>query len=98
VQDYMAQFGVSPSLLPLVIIVELGGGLCVAFGLLVRPSALALAGFCVLAALLFHRDGSYNETLQLQKDIAIAGGFLILAAHGAGGWSLDAWIKRRGGV
>jgi len=98
VQTYMAEFGVSASLLPLVILTELGGGLLVALGLLARPAALALAGFCVLAALIFHRGGGYDETLQLQKDVAIAGGFLVLAARGAGDWSLDAWIKWRRGA
>jgi putative oxidoreductase len=91
VQAYMAQFGVSPTLLPLVILTELGGGLLIALGLFTRPAAVALGGFCVLAALIFHRGGG-DEAIGMEKDFAIAGGFLVLAAHGAGPWALDGWL------
>jgi putative oxidoreductase len=95
-QQYMEGYGVPGMLLPLVILTELGAGLMVAFGLLTRLAALALAGFCVLAALFFHHDlGDANEFIQLTKDIAIAGGFLALVAFGAGGWSVDALWGRR---
>jgi putative oxidoreductase len=94
-QQYMESFGVPGMLLPLVILTELGGGLLVAFGLFTRLAALALAGFCVLAALFFHRNvGDVNEFIQFTKDIAIAGGFLALVAFGAGDWSVDAWLRR----
>jgi putative oxidoreductase len=94
-QRYMESYGVPGMLLPLVIIIELGAGLLVAIGLLTRPAALALAGFCVLAALLFHHDlGDADEFIQFGKDMAIAGGFLALAAFGAGGWSVDAAWRR----
>jgi len=56
VSRYMENFGVSPRLLPLVILTELGGGSLIAAGLLTRWAALALAGFCVLTAIVFHRD------------------------------------------
>jgi len=91
VQAYMAQFGVSPNLLPLVILTELGGGLLIALGLFTRPAAFALGGFCVLAALIFHRGGG-DAAIGMEKDFAIAGGFFVLAAHGAGGWGLDGWL------
>lgn len=41
-QSYMAQFGVEPRLLPLVIALEFGGGLLLALGGATRPLALAL--------------------------------------------------------
>ena len=44
---YMAQFGVEPRLLPLVIALELGGGLALAAGLATRPVALALGVFAL---------------------------------------------------
>lgn len=94
VQAYMAQFGVSPALLPLVILTELGGGLLVAIGLFTRPAAFALGGFCVLAALIFHQGGG-DAAIQLNKDLAIAGGFFVLAAHGAGAWAVDSWAGVR---
>jgi putative oxidoreductase len=94
--QYMEHYGVPGALLPLVILTELGGGLLVAFGFLTRAAAFALAGFCVLTALLFH--GVFtdpNELIQFYKDIAIAGGFLVLVAFGAGEWSVDALGIRR---
>ena len=42
-QQYMESYGVPGMLLPLVILTELGAGLLVAFGLLTRLAALALA-------------------------------------------------------
>lgn len=88
VQGYMAQFGVSPLLLPLVILAELGGGVAIALGLFTRPVAVALGVFCVLTALIFHSGGG-DAAVELQKDLSIAGGFLILAARGGGAWALD---------
>ena len=97
-QAYMEANGVPGALLPLVILTELGGGLLVAVGLLSRLAALALAGFCVLTALLFHTnfaDVEHLEMVHFMKDLAMAGGFLTLAAHGPGAWSLDAWWMGR---
>jgi len=48
--EHMNAAGVPGTLLPLVIITELGGGLLVLLGLFTRYAAIALAGFCVLAA------------------------------------------------
>jgi putative oxidoreductase len=94
-QQYMEGFGVPGTLLPLVILTELGAGLLVAFGLLTRLAALALAGFCVLTALVFHRNlADANEFIQFTKDVAIAGGFLGLVAFGGGDWSVDALWRR----
>ncbi len=94
--SYMESSGVSGRLLPLVILTELGGGLLVAFGLFARCAGFALAGFCLLAALLFHRNfADFGEKIHFMKDFAISGGFLLLTAFGPGGWSLDAWRKGR---
>jgi len=89
-QGYMTSMGVPGALLPLVIITELGGGLLIMLGLFTRPVAIALAGFTLLSAVLFH--GNSQETMQqimLMKNLAIAGGFLFLVVHGAGKISLD---------
>jgi putative oxidoreductase len=94
-QSYMAQFGVEPRLLPLVIALELGGGLALAFGAATRPAALALGIFSLLAALIFHQGADYSEVIEFRKDFAIAGGLFALAALGAGAWSLDALVARR---
>jgi putative oxidoreductase len=96
VASYMLNNGVSPRLLPLVIVTEFGGGLLVAVGLWARWAGLALAGFCVLTAVLFHANGGdVDQVIHFQKDLAIAGGFLMLAAFGPGGWSVDAWRAGR---
>lgn len=97
-QQYMESAGVPGLLLPLVILAELGGGLALIAGLFTRFSAVALAGFSMVAAVLFHADfADQNQMIHFMKNVSIAGGLLLLAAHGAGAWSLDALIARRGG-
>jgi putative oxidoreductase len=87
---YMQAFGVPGQLLPFVIAVELGGALLILLGYQTRLAALVLAGFCVATAVLFHTKlGDRNQLLHFEKDLAIAGGFLVLFARGAGAWSLD---------
>jgi putative oxidoreductase len=92
VADYMEAHGVDGRLLPLVILTELGGGLLVLFGLKTRWAAMALFGFCLLTAAFFHTGA--DQAIQLQKNIAMAGGFLAMALLGPGAWSLDAWRGR----
>lgn len=90
-QGYMESMGVPGILLPLVIALEIGGAILVIAGLFTRVTALSLAGFTVLSALLFHADFSDQmQMIMFMKNFAIAGGFLFLAASGAGGWSIDA--------
>ena len=93
---YMQAFGLPGWLLPFAIAVELVGGILVIAGLYTRVAALALALFCVATAVLFHNKfGNRNELLHFEKDLAIAGGFLVLAARGGGAWALDALRGRR---
>jgi len=95
-QQYMASAGVPGALLPLVIALELGGGLAILGGLFTRWTALALAGFTLVAAALFHNNlGDQVQGIMFWKNVAIAGGFLLLAANGAGAYSLDALRGRR---
>jgi putative oxidoreductase len=92
VVEYMQAHGVDGRLLPLVILTELGGGLLVLFGLWTRSAAIALSGYCLLTALIFHMGA--DQAIQFNKNIAMAGGFLALAVLGPGAWSLDAWRGR----
>jgi putative oxidoreductase len=96
-QQYMASAGVPGSLLPLVIALELGGGLAILAGAFTRWIALAIAAFSLLSAAIFHADfGDAAQAISFWKNVAMAGGFLMLAAHGAGAYSVDALLARRG--
>lgn len=91
VQKYMEGNGVPGMLLPLVIAAEIGLGLMVLVGYRTRLAALGLAGFTVIAALLFHFKLADNvQYLFFMKNMAIAGGFLALMVAGAGAYSMDA--------
>ena len=92
VAGYMRDNGVDAQLLPLVILTELGGGLLVLVGLKARWAAIALCGFCLLTAFLIHLRA--DQMIDVQKNVAMAGGFLTLATFGPGAWSLDAWRGR----
>lgn len=94
-QGYMDAMGVPGMLLPLVILLELGGGLALILGYKTRPVAWALAAFSIVAAVIFHYNLSDQmQTIMLMKNFAIAGGLLILAEHGAGFYSLDRILRR----
>ena len=95
-QGYMEAMGVPGGLLPLVIFAEIVGGLAIAAGLLTRWAALGLAVFSVASAFLFHFQlGDQMQFINFFKNIAIAGGFLVLAAQGAGRFSVDAVVVAR---
>ena len=96
-QSYMDSVGMPGALLPLVILLELGGGLAVLLGWQTRISAFLLAGFCLLSALIFHANfGDQMQSILFMKNMAMAGGFLLLLAGGAGAWSVDA--RRQAGA
>lgn len=96
-QGYMTAMGVPGMLLPLVIAVEVGGSIAIILGWHTRLIAFLLAGFSVLAALIFHHAlGDQAQFLMFMKNIAIAGGFLLLVARGPGEWSLDARAEALG--
>jgi len=89
-EEHMNAAGVPGTLLPLVIVTEVGGGLLVLLGLFTRYAAIALAGFCVLAAWFFHyQPGDMGQMINFMKNITIAGGFLVLAGAGPGAFALD---------
>lgn len=91
-QGFIASVGLP---LPLVaylgsIIVELGGGILLLVGFHARLASLVLAGFTVVAAVVFHHNvADQNEMVHFLKNLAIAGGLLQVAAFGAGVFSLD---------
>jgi putative oxidoreductase len=77
--------------------VELGGGLLLVLGYHVRPIALALAVFSVIAAVSFHSNfADQNQMIHFLKDVMLAGGLLQIVAFGAGAISLEQWRRKIG--
>jgi len=75
-------------------VVELVGGLAILVGFKTRIAALVLAIFTVAATLIAHTNlADQVQQLFFMKNLAVTGGFLVLAAAGAGAYSVDA---RRG--
>lgn len=94
--DAFAALGLSAPVALAVIALQIGGGLSVATGLFSRLGAVALGLFCLATAFLFHTNfASQNELLHFEKDLAIAGGMLVLATAGAGSISIARLIKSR---
>ncbi|HBI82121.1 DoxX family protein [Orrella sp. NBD-18] len=100
--DYMTQYVASAGLpapalgVVIAIVVEVIGGAALVLGLGTRLAALVLAVFTVVAAVAFHpywsvpAESQMIVSLLFNKNIAIAGGLLVLAAFGGGAWSLEA--------
>ena len=90
VAGWMEAMGVPGALLPLVIALEVLGGLAVIIGWKTRYAALLLSGFSLLSALVFHANfAEQNEMMHFMKNLALSGGFLFLVAHGGGNYALD---------
>lgn len=71
--------------------VEIGFSALLVLGLFTRPVAAAMAAFTLATAIFFHTGWSdQNQFIHFFKNIAITGGFLQIAAFGAGRFSLDA--------
>lgn len=96
-QGYMEAMGVPGAMLPLVIALEVLGGLALAVGWNARIAALLLGGFSVISGILFHLVPSFGmegmeaqaQTISFMKNLSIAGGMGMIVALGAGAWSLD---------
>ena len=89
-QGYMESVGVPGMLLPLVIAFEVLGGIAILLGYKARLSAMLFVGFNIVSAIIFHQfwvdESQMNSFI---KNVAIAGGFLMIFAHGAGVYSID---------
>ncbi|MFL9709674.1 DoxX family protein [Methylobacillus sp. Pita1] len=76
------------------LLVELGLAAALLVGYRARISALLIALFTLAAAFMFHFDlNNQVQTIMFLKNLAIAGGLLQIAVHGAGGLSLDAYRR-----
>ncbi len=80
----------------LAIVAEAGGGIALLLGLQTRIAALVLAVFTLVAGVFFHAfwaaapEAAQMQQIMFMKNIAIAGGLLMLTAFGPGALSLDA--------
>ena len=89
-QGYMEAMSVPGMLLPFVIAHELFGGIAILIGFQARLIAVLFVGFNIVSALLFHQFWIDESQMNpFMKNIAIAGGFLMIFAHGAGAYSID---------
>lgn len=76
---------------------EFFAGLAILVGWQTRWAAFGLAGFALVAGYLYHYLPAQGlegfdavlQTLMFQKNLAIAGGLLVLAGFGGGALSLD---------
>ena len=87
---YMQSMGVPGILLWPTIALEVLGGLAVAVGFKTRYAAIALAIFTIATAVIFHRNfADQMQMIMFLKNIAIAGGLLLLAVGGRTAYSMD---------
>lgn len=74
---------------------ELIAGLALVVGFHARWAALALAGFTIVASVLFHpfwslpADQAFMQQLLFMKNVSVAGGLLLVAALGTGSIGFD---------
>jgi putative oxidoreductase len=72
------------------LLVEIGGGLLILIGYRARPAGVMMAAWCMMTALIAHRHFQQHEqAANFMKNACMAGGFLQVAAFGAGRFSVD---------
>jgi putative oxidoreductase len=94
---YMQAYGVPATDLLIwpALLLELVGGAMLVLGWKARWVALALAVYTVAATFIFHAywsapaDQVMNEQIHFMSNLAIAGGLLLILAHGSGRYALD---------
>jgi len=92
---YMDSMGVPGSLLPLVILLEIAGGLMIIAGFKTAWAAAALAVFSLLSAVIFHFNfADQIQSIMFMKNLAISGGLMLLMLHGAGQLSVDSKLLK----
>ena len=78
----------------LTILVELGGGVLLILGLFSRLAAFIMAGFALLTIVVVHHFWTMADAemaanqLAAMKNLAIAGGLLMVTAFGPGAWAV----------
>ena len=93
---YMEDYGVPGMLFIPAVVVEILFPLFLIIGYKTRLTALVMALFTFTVAIIFHTD--FTEGRQMVfflKDLAIAGGFMIIFAYGPNRISLDYFLKSK---
>ena len=93
---YMVDYGVPEILFVPATVLEILFPLLLIIGYKTKWSASIMALFTFTVAIIFHTD--FSEGMQLMfflKDIAIAGGFMIIVAYGPGKISLDHYFNSK---
>ena len=86
----MEGYNVPGILLTPTIILELAAPILVILGYKTKIAAFLLAAFCITTALIFHTDfSSQIQITSFLKNIALAGGFLLIVVNGSKKYSLD---------
>ena len=92
---WMESFGMPGMLLIPAIILEIAGPVLIIIGYKTKLAAGLLSLFCIATAFIFHNDfANQMQLTSFLKNIALAGGFLILFVNGAKGFSLDNKFKK----
>ena len=87
---WMEGFGIPEILIFPAIALEIIGPILIILGIKARISAGLLSFFCVTTALIFHNDfGDQIQFTSFLKNIALAGGFLLIVVNGTKDFSLD---------
>ena len=94
--EYMESFGVPGYLITPAIIIEILFPILLIIGYKTRLSAIVLASFTILLAVIFHTDfSSQIQLTQFLKNFAIAGGFIIIFVYGPDKYSIDYMLKSK---
>jgi len=98
-QKYMEAYGVPGYLIYPAAALEITGGSLLLIGLYTHPLSVVLAGWCLLTAFIFHTEFTdQTQLIMMLKNLAMAGGFLILSDHGAPGMSVDGGYFSKGKI
>ena len=94
--EYMENFEVPGYLISPAIIIEILFPILLIIGYKTRLSAIVLASFTILLAVIFHTDFSNQMQLtQFLKNFAIAGGFIMIFVYGPDKYSIDYMLKSK---
>ncbi len=78
------------------VLVELAGGIALIVGYRLRETSIVLIVFLLLTIFVGHRFWEFEgaarrmQVIQIKKNVAIIGGFLLLLVHGGGRYALAA--------